>query len=296
VLEGLRKLLTSDPAEPTTGAAGDKLTLRQVLRRGWDELWYQPKIDLRTRRLVGAEGLLRARRPDGSIVAPGEFLPGAPENEMLVLTERVILRALRDFEDCAAVGASVKLSVNVPVSAFLKLRIAELLREERPSTPTWPGLILEVTEDDALNDLDIAADVADQLRELDCTLALDDFGAGYSSLARLRQMPFSELKIDRSYVSNCHSDRVNAGLCETIVKLGKRFKLTTVAEGIETAAEAEKMQALGCDVGQGFLYARPMAKDDFLDALGDRMVGGRPPLAQSLAAPVKMLRGLLAGT
>jgi EAL domain-containing protein (putative c-di-GMP-specific phosphodiesterase class I) len=290
--------LTSEPAESAspTGAADGKLTLGDVLRRGWDELWYQPKIDLRTRRLVGAEGLVRARRPDGSIVAPTMFLPGAQENEMLVLTERVILRALRDFEDCAALGASVKLSVNVPVSAFFKLRIAQLLREERPSTPTWPGLILEITEDDALNDLKIAADVADQLRELGCTLALDDFGAGYSSLARLRQLPFAELKIDRSYVSNCHSDRVNAGLCETIVKLGRRFKLTTVAEGIESVEEAEKMQALGCEVGQGYLFARPMAKDDFLNALGRRMVGGPPPLAQSLAAPVKLLRGLLAGT
>jgi EAL domain-containing protein (putative c-di-GMP-specific phosphodiesterase class I) len=290
--------LTSEPAESAspTGAADGKLTLGDVLRRGWDELWYQPKIDLRTRRLVGAEGLVRARRPDGSIVAPAMFLPDAQENEMLVLTERVILRALRDFEDCAALGASVKLSVNVPVSAFFKLRIAQLLREERPSTPTWPGLILEITEDDALNDLKIAADVADQLRELGCTLALDDFGAGYSSLARLRQLPFAELKIDRSYVGNCHSDRVNAGLCETIVKLGRRFKLTTVAEGIESVEEAEKMQALGCEVGQGYLFARPMAKDDFLNALGRRMVGGPPPLAQSLARPVKLLRGLLAQT
>jgi len=298
VLDGLRRLLASEPAAPAPlmGSTDGKLTLGEVLRRGWDELWYQPKIDLRTRRLVGAEGLVRARRPDGSIVAPAMFLPGAQENEMLVLTERVILTALRDFEDCAALGASVKLSVNVPLSAFVKLPIVQLLREERPSTPTWPGLILEVTEDEALSDLKIAADIADRLRELDCTLALDDFGAGYSSLARLRQLPFSELKIDRSYVSNCHNDRVNAGLCETIVELGKRFALKTVAEGIESVHEAQKMQALGCDIGQGYLFARPMAKHDFLNALGRRMVGGPPPAAHSLAAPVKLLRGLLAGT
>ena len=296
MLKGLRKLLTLDPAGSPAGAADGTLTLREVLRRDWDELWYQPKIDLRTRRLVGAEGLVRARRPDGSVVPPAAFLPGAQEHEMLVLTERVILTALRDFEDCAALGASVQLSVNVPASAFFKFPIAQLLREERPSTPTWPGLILEVTEDEVLNDLKIAADVADQLRELGCTLALDDFGAGYSSLARLRQLPFAELKIDRSYVSNCHDDRLNGGLCETIVKLGKRFKLKTVAEGIESMQEAEKMQALGCDVGQGYLFARPMAKAEFLNALGRRMVGGPPPLGQSLAAPVKLLRGLLAGT
>ncbi len=185
MLEGLRTLIAAKPTGPDPGAADGKITLREVLRRNWDELWYQPKIDLRSKRLVGAEGLVRARRPDGSIIPPALFLPGAKEDEMLVLTERVILAALRDFEDCAALGASVKLSVNVPVSAFVKLPIAQILREERPKAPTWPGLILEVTEDEALNDLKIANDVADELRELDCTLALDDFGAGFSSLARL---------------------------------------------------------------------------------------------------------------
>ena len=119
MLRTLRKLFEPETAPPQTG--GGKLTLRDVLLRGWDELWYQPKIELRTKRLVGAEGLLRARRPDGSIVPPGDFLPGAKEEEMLALTERVIITALRDFEDCAVQGASVKLSVNVPVSALVKL-------------------------------------------------------------------------------------------------------------------------------------------------------------------------------
>ncbi|HXW40105.1 MAG TPA: EAL domain-containing protein [Xanthobacteraceae bacterium] len=294
MLAGLRTLFAPKPAEPEPGDG--KVTLRDVLRRNWMELWYQPKIDLRTKRLVGAEGLVRARRPDGSLISPGVFLPGAKEEEMLVLTERVIITALRDFEDCAAVGASVKLSVNVPVSAFVKLPIAQLLREERPPTETWPGLILEVTEDEAVNDLKIANDVADQLRALHCTLALDDFGAGYSSLARLRQLPFSELKIDRSYVTDCHVDKVNGGLCETIVELAKRFELKTVAEGIETIHESHKLQGIGCDIGQGYLFAKPMAKADFLATLDRRMVRAPQPAAQPNSMPAKLLRGLFAET
>lgn len=291
MFDGLRTLFAPKPAEPEPGDG--EVTLADVLRRDWIELWYQPKIDLRTRRLVGAEGLVRARRPNGNLIGPGQFLPGAKESDMLALTERVIITALRDFEDCAALGASVKLSVNVPVSAFIKLPIAQLLREERPTSPTWPGLILEVTEDEAVNDLKIANDVADQLRALNCTLALDDFGAGYSSLARLRQLPFSELKIDRSYVTNCHIDKVNAGLCETIVELAKRFELKTVAEGIETMHESHKLQGIGCDIGQGYLFAKPMPKEQFLGALGKRMVGGpRPAVRQS--ASVKLLRSLFA--
>ena len=241
MLRTLRKLFEPETAPPaSSGRRQADATRYPAARLG--RAWYQPKIELRTKRLVGAEGLLRARLPDGSIVAPGAFLPGAKEEEMLALTERVIVTALRDFEDCAVQGASVKLSVNVPVSALVKLPLARMLREHRPPTPNWPGLILEVTEDEILHDLKLANHVAEELRSLRCTLALDDFGAGYSSLARLRQLPFSELKIDRSYVSNCHDDKVNGGLCETIVKLAKRFELMTVAEGIEKSAESDKLK------------------------------------------------------
>jgi EAL domain-containing protein (putative c-di-GMP-specific phosphodiesterase class I) len=293
MLQALQKLFAAkaDEPQPTNG----KLTLGDVLRLDLFELWYQPKIDLRAKRLVGAEALVRARRRDGSLISPGAFLPGAAEADMLALTERVILTALRDFEDCAAAGAALKLSVNVPASAFVKLPIAQMLRKERPKTGNWPGLILEVTEDEVMHDLKIANEVADELRALNCSLALDDFGAGYSSLARLRQLPFSELKIDRSYVTNCHSDKVNAGLCETIVELAKRFDLKTVAEGIETAHESHKLQGIGCDIGQGYLFAKPMPKQAFVALLGRRMVGApKQPEKRSTAATV--LRGLFAET
>jgi EAL domain-containing protein (putative c-di-GMP-specific phosphodiesterase class I) len=291
MLQALRKLLNGQPDEPELG---ETVTLRDVLsRRDCFELWYQPKIELKSRRLVGAEALVRARRPDGRVIPPGLFLPGAKEEDMLALTERVILTALRDFEDCAANGASIKLSVNVPVSAFVKLPLAQMLRENRPSVPSWPGLILEVTEDEIVHDIKIANAVADELRELHCTLALDDFGAGYSSLARLRQLPFSELKIDRSYVTDCHTDKVNAGLCETIVELAKRFELKTVAEGIETVHESHKLQGIGCDIGQGYLFAKPMPKAEFVAALSRRLVGG-PKRPAKRAGAGAMVRSLFA--
>jgi EAL domain-containing protein (putative c-di-GMP-specific phosphodiesterase class I) len=293
MLRALQKLFAAEAGEPEP--SNGKLTLGDVLRLDLFELWYQPKIDLRAKRLVGAEALVRARRRNGSLLSPGAFLPGAAEADMLALTERVILTALRDFEDCAAAGAALKLSVNVPASAFVKLPIAQMLREERPRAGNWPGLILEVTEDEVMHDLKIANEVADELRALNCSLALDDFGAGYSSLARLRQLPFSELKIDRSYVTNCHIDRVNAGLCETIVELAKRFDLKTVAEGIETAHESHKLQGIGCDIGQGYLFAKPMPKAAFVALLGRRMVGA-PKRPEKRASAATVLRGLFAET
>jgi EAL domain-containing protein (putative c-di-GMP-specific phosphodiesterase class I) len=293
MLQALNKLFAKREPEPEFEPADGKVTLRDVLQRDWFDLWYQPKIDLRSMRLVGAEALVRARRRDGSMISPGAFLPGAKEEDMLALTERVILTALRDYEDYAALGAALKLSVNVPASAFVKLPIPQMLREERPSAANWPGLILEVTEDEVMHDLKIANEVADELRGLGCSLALDDFGAGYSSLARLRQLPFSELKIDRSYVSDCNLDKVNAGLCETIVELAKRFELKTVAEGIETMHESHKLQGIGCDIGQGYLFAKPMSKEQFVAVLSRRMVGG-PRSAAKAPSRGAALRGLLA--
>jgi EAL domain-containing protein (putative c-di-GMP-specific phosphodiesterase class I) len=272
MLKVLRNLFSK--AEPPSDG---KVTLADVLSRGWMELWYQPKIELKTMRLVGAEALVRARHPSRGLLSPGVFLPGAGADDLLTLTERVIVTALRDWRDFAAVGMSVKLSVNTPVSALVKLPITAMVREERPSAANWPGLILEVTEDEIIHDLKVANDVADQLRTSNCSLALDDFGAGYSSLGRIKQLPFSELKIDRAYVTNCHADRVNAGLCETIVELGHRFGLKTVAEGVETTHESHKLQGIGCNIAQGFLFAKPMSKAELIGTVRRRMMGASAP-------------------
>jgi EAL domain-containing protein (putative c-di-GMP-specific phosphodiesterase class I) len=247
-----------------------KVTLAKALKRGWLEVWYQPKVSLQTHHMVGAEGLIRARHPEIGVLGPGAFLPGAGEAEMLAMTEMVILRALRDWHDCAALGMpGLNLAVNVPATAFVELPIARMIRAERPKSDAWPGLILEVTEDQIVNDLKMANEVAIELREQRCSLAIDDFGAGYSSLGRLRQLPFSELKIDRAYVTDCHLDKVKEGMLESMIALARRFGLKTVAEGIESHHESHKLQGLGVAVGQGFLFAKPMPKDDFLTKISN---------------------------
>jgi EAL domain-containing protein (putative c-di-GMP-specific phosphodiesterase class I) len=274
MLNALRKLFAAAPPP-----SDSKVTLADVLKNDWFELWYQPKIELKTARFAGAEGLVRARHPTRGVLSPGLFLPGASESDMLALTERVLVTALRDWEDCAQYGMSVKFNVNTPVSALMKLPITQIVRELRPKAENWPGLVLEVTEDEIIHDLKIANEIAAQLRAARCTLALDDFGAGYSSLARVRELPFSELKIDRAYVTNCHIDKVSAGLCEVFCELGKRFDLKIVAEGIESMHESHKLQALGCHLGQGYLYAKPMPKSQLIGMMRRRLVG------TSVAAP-----------
>jgi EAL domain-containing protein (putative c-di-GMP-specific phosphodiesterase class I) len=272
MLKALKGMFASAD-RPAAAAADDerdasgkpKVTLAKALARDWLEVWYQPKVSLQTQHWVGAEGLIRARHPELGVLAPGAFLPGAGDHEMLEMTRHVILTALRDWSDCAALGMpALKLAVNVPASAFVKLPIVQLIREGRPQSDEWPGLILEITEDQVVNDLKMANEVANELRAERCSLAIDDFGAGYSSLGRLRELPFGELKIDRAYVTDCNRDKVKAGMLESIIDVARRFGLTTVAEGIETHHESHKLQGLGVAIGQGFLFAKPMAKADLL--------------------------------
>src|SRR5262249_39483473 len=150
MLKALRKLFVSEPPAAPLPADG-KVALADVLRLGWFEQWYQPKIELRTMRLFGAQALARARPPhrrvlpDGRVLPPGVFLPGAGEADMLALTERAIVTALADGDEFARNGMAMKLAINVPVSALVKLPIAEMVQEARPKTEDWPGLILEVT-------------------------------------------------------------------------------------------------------------------------------------------------------
>jgi EAL domain-containing protein (putative c-di-GMP-specific phosphodiesterase class I) len=187
---------------------------------------------------------------------------------------------------------ALNLAVNVPASAFVELPIAQIIREERPTSEQWPGLILEVTEDQIVNDLKMANEVANELREQRCSLAIDDFGAGYSSLGRLRQLPFSELKIDRAYVTDCHRDKVKEGMLESMIALARGFGLKTVAEGIETYHESHKLQGLGVLVGQGFLFAKPMPKADLLEKISShtgkrRVEQPRPWWQFGAAAPAR---------
>jgi EAL domain-containing protein (putative c-di-GMP-specific phosphodiesterase class I) len=246
------------------------VTLAEALCCGWLEVWYQPKIDLRAKLLAGAEAYIRIRHPAHGVVSPDNFLIDAAVPELLSLTEHVIRTVLRDWPTFSGFGVSLKFAVNIPGSALRGLPLSAMLRQEQPKDPNWPGLILEVTEDDIISDLSLASDLARQLRPFNVGLAIDDFGAGYGALARLREVPFCELKIDRSYVAACDSDQMNAGLCETVIELAHRFGVLAVAEGIETAGELKALHRMDCDLGQGYLFARPLPKAQFAELLRQR--------------------------
>jgi EAL domain-containing protein (putative c-di-GMP-specific phosphodiesterase class I)/CheY-like chemotaxis protein len=261
--------LEHDDAPAETSEFGIGVSLDEILRNGWLEFYYQPKMDLQKKRIIGAEVLARCRHPERGIILPGSFLPEADEASMQELSKLALAAGLASWQAFADAGFPLKLAVNVTVNDLMKLPVHALVRKLRPADPRWPGLILEVTEDQAVRDIARTQEIATQLRIYDIALALDDFGSGYSHLARLKELPFVEVKVDRNLVANCGEDASNALLCKTAIDLAHHFGATAVAEGVEKPSELQALTAMGCDVGQGFLFAPAMPQDRLIVLLGE---------------------------
>jgi EAL domain-containing protein (putative c-di-GMP-specific phosphodiesterase class I) len=267
-------------------AVAGRIDLDEALSKGWIEFWYQPKIDLRQKQLVGAETLARARHPTHGILLPGAFMPGATEPSLIKLSEMALSHALKAGHSFAKLGVNLRMAVNIPVKALEKLPIADIVQTYRPQFEKWPGLIIDVPEEQIITDLALASDITKRLQHLDVQLAIDDFGRGYSSLVRLKDLPFAELKLDRAFVADCGTDKVNAPLCKTVIDLAHNFGSVAVAVGIEKASDALALISMGCDYGQGFLLGQPMPEERFISLLRQRAMS-LP--ARKVSAPARAL-------
>jgi EAL domain-containing protein (putative c-di-GMP-specific phosphodiesterase class I) len=254
-----------------TAAAQPRIEIDRALDNGWLETWYQPKIDLKRKCLAGAEALARIRHPELGVLLPGSFLPGASAASIARLTEHALISTLRNWSAFDEAGFNLHLAINVPVSALLDLPFADLVQDHRPKSERWPGMIVEITEDQVVRDLKLAQAIAARLRVSGIQIAIDDFGAGYSSLSSLRELPFVELKLDRSFVRDCAADATNAAICQTAIDLAHRFGSAAVAEGLESGSDLQALVAMGCDFGQGVLIAPPMPQARFLELLMQRV-------------------------
>lgn len=252
-------------AAPKPGSPAARVSLSTALERNWLDVQYQPKVDLAFNRALGAEGLARLNHPTHGRLGPASFLPEASEAALDKLTEFVVLRAFKDWEVIRKAGTNLRLAVNAPVRSLAGAELVRLIRECRPGAEDWPGLIIEVTEGEAIKDIEFTTEAAVQLRIYKIQLAIDDFGSGYSSFARLKQLPFCELKLDRSYVHDCSADSVNAGICQSIVHLAHASGAIAVAEGVEQAADRDALVRMGCDLAQGFLFGRPMSVGNLIE-------------------------------
>jgi EAL domain-containing protein (putative c-di-GMP-specific phosphodiesterase class I)/CheY-like chemotaxis protein len=269
-------------------AAAGRVDLDEALNSNWIELWYQPKIDLRKKQLAGAEAFARARHPVQGVLTPEAFIPGAKESSLIALAERTLADSLRAGLGFTKLGLTIPMAVNLPVSALVKIPLADIVQQYRSQYEKWPGLIIDVTEEQIISNLKLAHEISKQLAPLNVKLAIDNFGRGYSALTRQRELPFAELKLDRKFVADCGTDKVNAPLCKTVIAFAHHFSSKAVAIGVEKAVDAVALVSMGCDYGQGFLLGQPMPKERFVSLLRQRAAAQKetaPAAATAIASP-----------
>jgi EAL domain-containing protein (putative c-di-GMP-specific phosphodiesterase class I) len=262
-----------------------RIDLDEAINNKWIEFWYQPKIDLRKKQLAGAEAYARARHPENGIMLPGTFMPGASESSLIKLSELALDSVLKTGLAFSKLGVNLRLTVNIPVNALVKMPIEDIVRKHHPTGDKWPGLIIDVPEEQIVTELALAGELTKRLEHHNVLLAIDDFGRGSSSLARLGELPFAELKIDRAFVTDCGTDKVNAPICKTVIDLAHNFGRTAVAMGIEKAADAVALVSMGCDFGQGFLLGQPMPEERFVSLLRQRAATQGRDLTAAARAP-----------
>jgi EAL domain-containing protein (putative c-di-GMP-specific phosphodiesterase class I)/ActR/RegA family two-component response regulator len=239
--------------------------LAEALRNNWLEVWYQPKISLKSLTVCGAEALIRACHPDYGVIEPAELLPQAGDPLYKPLSFFVLRQAVADWVAFADRGFAHRLSINIPASILSTPEFVDLARRTIPRVPGFPGVIIEVTEDEFSGDPGWMREVATQLKLYNAWISLDDFGTAYSSLSRLADLPFIELKLDRSFVFNCAIDKRKHALCQMVVDLARRFGAASCAEGVETADDLQCVAKLGFDTAQGYFFAKAMPSDQFLE-------------------------------
>lgn len=268
------------PIPPMTAAA---------IARGLDNSEFfpvfQPKVDLMTGAVAGCEALARWHSPTLGVVDPADFVAVAETTgQVKAITRAMLARSIGCARDFTARTPDFVLAVNVSATLLSDLSLPDEVERLLADYGVPPrSLLLEITESVAMSDIARATDILLRLRIKGVGVAIDDFGTGYSSLSALARMPFSELKIDQSFVRNCLADADLMKIVRGSIALAHEFRMKVVAEGIEDEATRAALTAAGCDLGQGYLFSPPLAYETFLAWMGDWTSGHSPDLGVSPA-------------
>ncbi len=245
-------------------------TLEQVLKGlGAEQFepYYQPKIDLSTRRVTGAEALARWRHPDAGIVPPSAFISLLDQaGQISELTWIMLTRSARDCRNWREAGLDLDVSVNLSVKLLEDPAIADAVTWQVTRQGLEPRhMTLEITESGAMSGVGLVLENLLRLRMKGFGLSIDDFGTGYSSMQQLTRIPFTELKIDRSFVLHAARQASSRMILESSLEMARKLGITSVAEGVETSEDWALLRQHGCDLAQGFFIADPMQSADFPD-------------------------------
>jgi diguanylate cyclase (GGDEF)-like protein len=249
--------------------------LQQALENGEFLMHYQPKVELATGKIIGAEALLRWEQAVYGTQPPNRFIPIAEDSGLIVEIGAWALRNVAGFAGRVNRGRPIPLtfSVNVSQLQFRRNDVAQLLRtilEQTDADPSW--LMLELTESLLADNSPAMIGTLRDLRSMGLGLSVDDFGTGYSSLSRLEVFPVSEFKIDRSFVSQVDQNRSKHVIVDAMIRLGEELQISVVAEGAETKEEVSVLRKLGCKYAQGYFFGRPMAEAEFVPLLDGKVL------------------------
>ena len=240
--------------------------LRRAIERKELLLHYQPKIDLATRRIIGAEALVRWQHPQLGLVHPNEFIPLAEDTGLVVpLGAWVMQEAMRQYVAWREAGLPpLKLAINLSARQFRLENLPDLVAAALAESGADPqAFVFELTESMVMQDAERALTAMHSIKQLGISLSLDDFGTGYSSLSYLRRFPIDEVKIDRSFVRDLHHNADDAAIAAAVVALARTLGLRVVAEGVELEAQVLVLEKLNCDQVQGYFFGRPLDVAEF---------------------------------
>ncbi|TPN50985.1 MULTISPECIES: EAL domain-containing protein [unclassified Mesorhizobium] len=226
---------------------------------------YQPIVDLKTGRCVGAEALVRWKRPDGSLARPDLFIPLAEESGLITaIADQVIALVVFDLNSLLVADRSIHIAINLSAADVGTERVLPIIAKALQHTGIQPQQIwLEATERGFV-DIEAARSALARARELGHAVAIDDFGTGYSSLSHLEGLPLDALKIDKAFIDTISTNSATSSVTPHIIDMAKTLKLTIVAEGVETQAQADYLVERGVEYGQGWLFAKPMPAAEFI--------------------------------
>jgi diguanylate cyclase (GGDEF)-like protein/PAS domain S-box-containing protein len=269
--------------DPETVMHGiDRLEIEQALRLALvrDELvlHYQPEVDLITQRIIAVEALIRWEHPERGLVPPGEFIPVAEQSGLIVpMGEWVLREACAQLARWRASGTTddtVRVAVNVAARQLSEPDLPRLVADALAASGlSADALCLEITESDVIRDTDVVRENLLAIKELGVGLALDDFGVGFSSLSQIRSLPpVDVIKVDRSFTAGLGTNDSDSAVVTAVLSLARSLGLKAVAEGVETEDQLDRLRTLGCDIGQGFHFARPQPPDAIAHVLMEQAV------------------------
>ena len=285
-IEGFNQLVnryrTHCNAAPRSLLPTEMPTLSDVLQgldNGAFEAYYQPKVTLQSEALVGAEVLARWVHPQWGVLAPAHFLPVLDQHNLIDrMFWHLFEQGLALHQRLATQGITINLSFNLHPAQLacstLTERIPMMLKHAQVPASC---VIFEITESGLLSAPASSLENLVRLRILGCGLAMDDFGAGYSSLDRLSELPFSEIKLDRAFVQKMQSQPRSAAIISCSVALAQALNISLVIEGVETCEQQARLIELGCTIAQGYLFARPMPKSHFIDFCRSKLLTSVEP-------------------